>query len=462
MPWQDQIRHIVVLMLENQSFDRLLGFVRPDDPSERLDGVTGDETIPAVPGDPIRMVRLARATTRAAYVTDPCPGHQLEDIDIQIFGQHPLPEHPVPTMNGFLWNYAMQSGSDKKPIGTERAGNLIQCLDPPLVPIITTLAKSFVVCDRWFASVPGPTWPNRFFAHAATSNGVIDSPSDAEQMAGFLGSRFRMRTIFDNLSAAGRTWRIYFGDHAQAFSLTTLHRYAADGFRRLETFADDVAAGALASYTFLEPTYMDTPGNRPSDQHPPHHLLDGERLIAWVYDALRRNDAVWRQSLLVLLYDEHGGFYDHVPPPPAVSPDAVSLVAPKFKFDRLGVRVPALLISPWVRKGHADHRVYDHTSLLATLKSLFALPAFLTERDARANTLDGADFLDAPRASDDMPENLSALVAEVPRTVPTASGPSDLQRSLLALDAALRSPRARIVAGLGSVIDRLRPPRSKP
>src|SRR5262245_9671855 len=402
------------------------------------------------------MIRLRLATTADAYVTDPCPGHQLQDIDIQLFGEHPLSDPSRPTMNGFVWNYAMQSGSDKRPIGTERAATIMECLDPSLVPIITTLARSFVVCDRWFSSVPGPTWPNRFFAHAGTSNGLIDSPSDAEQMAGFLGSRFRMRTIFDNLRAAGRTWAVYFGDHAQAFGLSTLHRYATDGFRRLEAFADDVAAGALPSYAYIEPVYMATPGSPARDQPPPHHLLEGERLIAWVYDALRGNEAVWRQSLLVLLYDEHGGFYDHVPLPAAVSPDAVSAVALKFKFDRLGVRVPAVLVSPWVGKGRVDHRVYDHTSLLATLKALLGLPAFLTARDAAANTLDSADFLDAPRAADDMPANLGALVPETPRSARAASGPSDLERSLFALEAALRSPRARLAAGVGSLIDRIR------
>ncbi|HTI52896.1 MAG TPA: alkaline phosphatase family protein, partial [Verrucomicrobiae bacterium] len=397
MAWKDEIQHVVVLMLENQSFDRMLGFLRLDDASQRIDGLTGAETLPAALGEPGRLVRLERGTAPALYVTDPTPGHQFEDITVQVFGQERVPAPATPTMSGFVDNYARQEGSDGKPIGSERAAAGLACLDPSLVPVISTLARSFVVCDRWFSSAPGPTWPNRFFVHAATSNGYIDSPTDLEALSGFLATRFRMRTIYENLAAAGRTWAVYFGDHAQAFGLSTLHRYASDNFRRLEAFAAEVGAGTLPHYSFLEPTYMDAPGTPASDQHPPHHLLDGERLIAWVYDTLRGNEAVWRKSLLVVLYDEHGGFFDHVPPPAAVPPDDASAAGPRFKFDRLGVRVPALLVSPWVGKGRVDHQVYDHTSLLATVKTLFGLPAFLTRRDARANTLADGNFVSTPR-----------------------------------------------------------------
>lgn len=440
MAWKDEIQHVVVLMLENQSFDRMLGFLRLDDASQRIDGLTGTETMPAALGEPGRVVRLERGTAPALYVTDPTPGHQFEDITMQVFGQERVPEPATPTMSGFVGNYARQEGSDGKPIGSERAAAGLACLDPSLVPVISTLARSFVVCDRWFSSAPGPTWPNRFFAHAATSSGYIDSPTDLEALSGFLATRFRMRTIYENLAAAGRTWAVYFGDHAQAFGISTLHRYARDNFRRLEAFAAEVGAGTLPHYSFLEPTYMDAPGTPASDQHPPHHLLDGERLIAWVYDTLRGNEAVWRKSLLVVLYDEHGGFFDHVPPPAAVPPDDASAAGAKFKFDRLGVRVPALLVSPWVRKGRVDHQVYDHTSLLATVKTLFGLPSFLTRRDARANTLADGNFGDAPRPLADTPSNLAALV---PAHASGAARPgklSDLQQSLLTLRAAMSAP----------------------
>jgi phospholipase C len=456
MAWQDEIRHVVVLMLENQSFDRLLGFLRLDDPSERVDGVTGDEAVPLVPGDPSRTYRVRRATTAAAYVTDPGPGHSLEDVNVQVFGGHPPPDPATPTMDGFVWNYALQAGADGRPIGPERAAAIMECLDPALVPVITTLARSFVVCDRWFASMPGPTWPNRFFAHAGTARGLIETPTEIGQIASFLAPRYPMRTIFENLAEAGHTWAVYFGDHTQTFALGALHRHAADGFRSLERFAEDVRAGTLPSYAFLEPVYLDTAVSAASDQHPPHDLLEGERLIAWVYDTLSGNQAVWRRSLFLLLYDEHGGCYDHVPPPAAVPPDDESRANPRFPFDRLGVRVPAVIASPWVRRGRADHRVYDHTSLLATLKALFGLRAFLTRRDAQANVIDPANFLDAPRAAGDMPSNLGALLPPRRRAGRAESRLSDLQQSFLALDRALRSPRNPHAAEVGSLLDRLR------
>jgi phospholipase C len=245
---------------------------------------------------------------------------------------------------------------------------------------------------------------------------------------------------------------VYFGDHAQAFGISSLHRYARDNFRRLEAFAADVAAGTLPSYSFLEPLYMDSPGNLASDQHPPHHLLDGERLIAWVYDTLRGNEAVWRRSLLVLLYDEHGGFFDHVPPPAAVPPDEASAASAKFKFDRLGARVPALLVSPWVRKGRVDHQVYDHTSLLATVKTLFGLPEFLTRRDAQANTLADANFVGTPRPLDDTPSNLAALVPTRGAGAPRPGKLSDLQQSLLVLRTALRAAGVGEAARPGAAV----------
>src|SRR4029453_16993392 len=408
-----EIRHVVVLMLENQSFDRLLGFVRLDDPSQRLDGLTGDEALPAAVGDSTRVIRLGRGTAPALHVTDPNPGHQFEDIAMQVFGREEVPDPPTPTMDGFLANYALQTDDDGKPIGTERAAAALAALDPSLAPVISTLARSFVVCDRWFSSVPGPTWPNRFFVHAATSNGYVESPTNLQQLAGFLGKRFRMGPIFENLEAAGRTWAVYFGDHAQAFGISSLHRYADSHFRRLETFAADVVADALPSYSFLEPPYMDAPGNPGGALPPPA--------------------AVWRKSPLVLLYDEHGGFFDHVPPPTAIPPDQASATSEKFRFDRLGVRVPALLVSPWVRKGWVDHQVYDHASLLATVKTLFGLPEFLTRRDAAANVLSDASFLLAPRALDDTPGNLTRLVPDHVSAPARPGKLSDLQQSLVAL-----------------------------
>ena len=436
------IRHLVVLVLENQSFDRLLGWVTLPDPRQKLESLTGHETNPTAVDGGGQPVPVGRATSPDAYVTDPGPGHSIEDITLQIFGRRQVPDPPAPTNSGFVASYAEQVGSDKRPIGVEAGKAIMQCLDPSLVPAIASLAQNFVVCDHWFPSVPGPTWPNRFFLHAGTANGLLDTPETPDQLrSNFFRSPYRMRTIFENLMDAGHTWKVYYDDYAQAFALRNLHRHG-DRFVRYEEFARDVASGALPEYSFIEPRSFSAPGWPANDQHPPHSVLDGERLIADVYDTLRGTEAVWRRCAFLLLYDEHGGFYDHVPPPAAVVPDAASGRVPQFGFDRLGVRVPAILVSPWVGQGVADHTVYDHTSLPATIKKMFGLPSFLTARDAAAATFEH-NFLPEPRevALTDL-RSLLPAGSSAPAAAETAL--SQHQRSLLAL--------ARVVATPGQAV----------
>jgi len=381
------IQHVVVLVLENQSFDRMLGYVTLPDPRQRLEALTGNESNPAPPDPP---VKVSKTTSPEAYVTDPGPGHSIDDIAFQIFGQGQVPDPPVPTNSGFVLNYAAQAGKGGKPIGLEAGKAIMQCFDPDLVPVITSLARNFVVCDHWFASVPGPTWPNRFFLHAGTANGLLDTPETADQLrSNFFRSPYRMRSIFENLMAEGHTWKVYYDDYAQTFALRNLHRYG-NLFVKFEEFAQDVARGALSEYSFIEPRGFSAPGWPSNDQHPPHSVLEGEKLIANIYDTLRGNDAVWRQSLFILLYDEHGGFYDHVPPPAACAPDDIApMIGPTDEqagFDHYGIRVPAMVASPYARPHYVSHKVYDHTSVLRFIETRFDLPA-LTRRDANANPM---------------------------------------------------------------------------
>jgi phospholipase C len=432
------IRHVVVLVQENQSFDRLLGYITLPDPKQKLEGLTGEESNPVSPDAPGELVRVSKTSSPEAYVTDPSPGHSLDDATHQIFGRRDVPTPPTPRNNGFVANYAEQPGSGRRPIGVEAGKTIMQCLDPDLVPVISSLARNFVVCDHWFSSVPGPTWPNRFFLHAGTANGLLDTPETPGQLrSNFLGSPYRMRSIFDSLMDAGHSWKVYYDDYAQAFALRRLHRHA-DRFVKFEEFARDVARGTLPDYAFIEPRSFSAPGWPANDQHPPHSVLEGERLIASIYDTLRGEEAVWRQSLFVLLYDEHGGYYDHVLPPAAVVPDQVSAKTSHFAFDRLGVRVPAILVSPWVGESVADHTVYDHTSLPATIKRMFGLPDFLTARDAAAATFD-RNFLSQPRQVG--LTNLSArLTAKAAVPGAAAEDYSQHQRSLLALAEVVASP----------------------
>src|SRR5262245_20109778 len=431
------IHHIVVLMLENQSFDRILGYLRLDAAGEKLEGLAGGESNPVAPPGDMTPVPVSKISGPAAYTIDPSPGHDFEDVNLQLFGDRVPTAASVPRNNGLVLSYASQLGDHRRPLG-DRGREIMACLDPTALPVTSALARGFVICDHWFASVPGPTWPNRFVVHAATAGGHLVTPEIAGQFAAqFWGSPYRMRTIFENLMDAGHTWKVYFDDYAQAFALRSLHPYV-DRFQKFEQFAVDVAAGALPTYAFIEPRSFSAPGYPANDQHPPHHLLEGEKLIANVYDTLRSDDATWRQCLLVVLHDEHGGFYDHVPPPAAVRPDRTAASPSGFAFDRLGVRVPALIVSPWVPEGHVDHTVYDHTSVSATLKKILGLPAFLTARDRAANTFD-TNFLAAPRA--EAPTNLSALVTSTPAAVEGRQF-SARHRSLLALAELQSSPPA--------------------
>jgi phospholipase C len=296
----------------------------------------------------------------------------------------------------------------------------MQCFPPDSLPVLTTLARQFGLCTRWFSSVPGQTWPNRFFVHCATSKGFIDNS---------LLHDYDMRTIFENISDVnGGTWKIYSHDFPQAQVLTGLDAPAFDdNWDSIGGFKDDCANGALPGYAFIEPKYTTFLGEA-NDQHPPHSIQAGERLIAEVYDAVRASPG-WNDSLLIVVYDEHGGLFDHELPPAAAPPDGNTS---QFAFDRYGVRVPAVLISPYIDAGTIVETVFDHSSIPAMVKKTFGLPDFLTKRDAAANTFEHVFTRDTPRT--DTPANLSALAP--PPAAPRdewgdeQAGPAEMQAQL--------------------------------
>jgi phospholipase C len=252
----------------------------------------------------------------------------------------------------------------------------MKCFDPARLPALTTLANEFVLCDRWFASLPAQTWPNRFFVHAATSGGFADNQF----------REYRFDTVYDRLDDAGYDWSIYFHDFPHAYTIASLRQpTSALHFKFAKQFFLDLKHGRLPAYSFIEPRYFDFLRWKANDSHPPHDVRLGEHLIADIYESLRRSSA-WESALFIVLCDEHGGLFDHVPPPAAVNPDGKLSASPPFAFDRLGVRVPAVIISPWVQKGSVDSTVFDHTSVIATLRELFAIGGPLTRRDDVANT----------------------------------------------------------------------------
>jgi phospholipase C len=255
------------------------------------------------------------------------------------------------------------------------------------LPALHFLAYNFVVCDHWYSSLPGPTWPNRFFVHSGTSLGHVDMPEGVFNPAIHL---YDQRTLYDELDAARVDWRIYHGDFPQ--SLLMVHQLdKLDHYRKFENWAADVQAGDLPAYVFIEPAYFGTEEN---DQHPPQDIMRGDALVAAVFNALLANQALFEQTLLVVLYDEHGGFYDHVTPPPAIPPDDKTT---NYAFNQLGVRVPAILVSPWLAPGFIT-TTFDHTSVLRLAARLWPGVQPLGARAAQADSpLDSLNWLDAPR-----------------------------------------------------------------
>jgi phospholipase C len=350
-----QLKHIVVLMMENRSFDHLLGFLKAQDP--RIEGVSGSETNPDTTGAAISVQPLA------AYhgQLEPDPGHHFEDVNVQIFGNH---EGTLsgPTMQGFIKAYF------EKRHDVAHSQKIMYCFAPEKVPVITTLARKYAVFNRWHSSIPGPTIPNRAFAHFGTSFGKLDNDLL------YIGSKYP--TIYERMINAGRTAKVYYYDEPSGtITLTFLLKKEPQLFGTFDQFQTDCTSGNLPDYSFIEPNYTDHDvGNGAmiaQDQHPDHNVLAGEQFIAAVYSCITSNQALWESTLLLILYDEHGGIFDHVLPP-ACTPDEFQDNGTGFKFDRLGIRVPAVLVSPWIPEATVvTDRVFDHASIPATVTRQF-------------------------------------------------------------------------------------------
>jgi phospholipase C len=383
------ISNIFVLMLENRSFDHMLGFSG----IAGINGLSGTESN-AYKGKSYPVTQPADA----AMPVD--PGHEFTDVVMQLCGataSYPSGgTYPLIDNSGFVSDYA--------PLVTSKFGDIMKCFSPRQLPVLNALARDFAVCDGWHASVPGPTCPNRFFACAASSGGLDHSPTSGELISWELGVGFPMPngTIFDALGKQYATgWRIYAGDSfPMATALKGVHHANVQNF---SAFAADVKkANYPWLYTWIEPNYGDVIGGTykgGNSQHPLDGVTQGEALIKATYEAIR-NSPHWNTSLLIVTWDEHGGFFDHAHPPRnAVPPgDATN---PKysqygFTFTQYGVRVPAVVVSPLVPINTVDHRLYDHASIPATIEAAFRLSP-LTKRDAAANTVLPLLSLSRPR-----------------------------------------------------------------
>jgi phospholipase C len=452
-----RIKHIVVVMLENRSFDNMLGWLYADQnntPPRNLpaqDRPSFDGLLPpdvsdafwnpanadffSTPAAGPQKVFASCGTTGASRFTvpNPDPNELFPHFSFQIFGtQTPVDNQPA-TMLGFLVDYLIATSND-----LDAARHIMESYSPGQVPVISQLAKSFAVCDRWFGSVPAQTWPNRSFVHAGTARGQVTNASPFA---------YNAETIYEVLQKTGNSWGIY--KDTLVPSLTKL-QYPRLGlyplhFHQFNQFKADARNGTLPSYSFVEPSFA----IEPNDQHSPHDVTAGENFLAEVWQAVSTG-ANWAQTLVVITYDEHGGCYDHVPPPwGAVVPDVASFPgAQGFRFNRFGVRVPAVVISPLIEPGTVFRSPtgvpFDHASILATVRDWLAIPdsAMLpSQRVKAAPTLEFLLTRDRPRdALPDItpPAPPVAMAARV--SVPTTPI-NDLQLTMIAAVEAVRQQR---------------------
>ena len=368
------IDHVVVLMMENCCFDRMIGCMA--EVHQGLEGV--DPQKPRSNPDGPNGAPVYQSATTSRNI-DRDPKHYLANSMAQLDGG---------SNNGFVADFVRTH-----PRSTPEERREIMGYYPRgFLPGLHTLAEHFVVADHWFSSLPGPTWINRLFAHSGTSMGHVNEPG------GLFSSKlhpYKERTLYDELSAHKVPWRIYYGDVPQ--SLVLSHQFQhLDSYSLYKNFKTDVAKGDLPGYTFIEPSYF---GPDQNDQHPPHDIMRGDALVAGVYNTLRGNPKLFAKTLLIVLYDEHGGFYDHVEPPATVAPDDHTK---HFAFDRLGFRVPAVFVSPLLDPG-VIHEVFDHTSLLRMASNLWPGVQPLGRRAKQANDpIASLKWRKTPRA--DMPE----------------------------------------------------------
>ena len=440
------IENIVVLMLENRSFDNILGTLYPH--SSQFEGLLLDGSMSnTYQNKPYPVTNESSSDWFATPTAD--PGESFQDMNLQIFGN--TDGSGEATMGGFVNDWMATAGEySGLPTGKECPwspdwASLPRCppANPkcsgpnpsdimfyfttlgssPQLPVTGFLAKSFAVCDAWFGSSPTQTFPNRFFVNCGTSGGYVQN---VEYLCN-LEIWPNLPSIFQLLDGTGvpnpANWKVYFHD----YSIATLIKYvleAPDLVRnfddsdfgpdtKMPTFFDDLNNKTLPKYSFLEPRYGGINNLPPNSNHPPSNVLEGEILLATVYNAIAQSEYYWPRTLLIITYDEHGGCFDHVVPPTAVSPGGTVLPrpSPAFQFDRYGPRVPAILVSPYIAagtvlrpEGFAYNAVdsgitttngvtpFDHTSIIRTVIECFNIqrdgkPANLTERDLNAPSL---------------------------------------------------------------------------
>jgi phospholipase C len=438
------ITNIVVLMMENRSFDNVLGWLYDAQNAAPFSQVPPGQTFEGLNNDPVANIwqgqTYAPGTGTDMIQPYPDPNEPYEHMYMQMFNPDPfvIPS-TVPdgsgltapaTMGGYVADYATADG-----VSATQAPVIMNCFRPASVPIISTLANWYTVCDHWYSSVPSQTYTNRSFLHAGTASGYVNNWIGPHWDDIFINDT---PTIFNLLQDAGVSWGIYYGSYwffCQALLCQEqLADYFETNFFPFQQFLSDAAAGTLPSYVFIEPNFIPSSVGDDvypeTDEHPdsldgppgvdgPSNVLFGEQLISQVFTALSSSPQ-WNSTMLIILFDEGGGTYDHFPvdaaTATAVPPDDVTIAEGQpgysgFTFGRYGGRVPAVICSPYTAKATVCNTAFDHTSVLATaVQLLLGGTGNLGARTAAANSL--LETIALPAARTDLP------------TLPTVTPPS--------------------------------------
>ncbi|WP_299440611.1 alkaline phosphatase family protein [uncultured Aquimarina sp.] len=444
-----KIKHVVVMMFENRSFDSMLGYLYKDNNNKSplghpFEGLTGSESNPDSLGNEIKVFPIKKDDPYAYFMPKKDPGEGFANTNFQLFGagQPPFPEG-IEDNHGFVRDFQSSINNEKleekeeiddpllihkkkkdsnnsydnydkyhsddykkwykspppsehtsevPDLMTVQPKDIMGIYTPEMLPVLSGLAKGYAVCDHWYCSAPTETLPNRAFTHMGTSQGYLYDEVKS----------YSAKSIFKHLTDHNLSWGI-FGNNGNPYTLSFCQDiqkpYPAGCMTgSFETFQSSLIEKTLPTYTFLEPVW----GSKGNSQHPNYNVAEGDAYLLQIYKALKSSE-YWEETLLIITYDEHGGCYDHVTPPTnATSPPAKS-IAFDFDFTRFGVRVPTVLISPWIEAGTVyrtkSDTPLDHTSILATLEKCFDLPP-LTERDKAAPDITDVQKLAVPRIDD--------------------------------------------------------------
>lgn len=440
-----KIEHVVVVMLENRGFDTVLGHLYggddlpvhempPGDGSSfagvgMLDGSaltnTGTHRGEAISQAPVAGVRATNSTGWD-------PGEEYEHVNAQLFDIDPTnspPANAALKMTGFVRDYVTQCGGD-----ADAVRQIMHLYTPADLPVLNALAKGYAVSDAWFASVPTQTNANRAFSLCGTSDGLVDNGYLTTDVISqkLANDRFDVPTLWNVLADHGiGDFAIFWEDEyppligdGRPYTRNLFPQFESipdidSKFHKMADFYAMAEAGTLPAFSYIEPSWggyvfgLSILGN---EYHPPSDVTPAEHLLTLIYQSLRANVAAWNTTLFLVMFDEHGGTYDHVHPPTAVAPwgDGPPNVSKGLQYDfdfrRLGVRVPAIAVSPLIEAKTVFRapgaQPFDHTSMIATVLEWMLPPGVerstwgLGERVNSAPTFDGVVTRDEPRTDD--------------------------------------------------------------